>query len=212
MCGTFTTIIDGRVLSELLVKEESHRKRNRQVQLVGLSDLPPVQETLFPGGSAWILDGKAESWQLRQASWGLLPDWAKDQSLARNTYNARLESVAEKPAFRDALREERCIVPARAWFEFRGPAKNKERIRYTPPEGQLFAMAGLRHCWKGLETFTIITVQAQAPVTLDHHRMPLLLDWNSAEEWLERAKMVSLPTPVHRVNESKQESFLDGLV
>ena len=79
------------------------------------------------------------------ARWGLIPSWAKDAAIAQHTFNARAETLAEKPSFRSAFRRRRCIVPMTAFFEWRAIAgqKKKEKLRFANTDGNPLAVAGL---------------------------------------------------------------------
>lgn len=131
-------------------------------------------EHIYPSASSWILDNQG---QLRAATWGLVPPWAKDPKIARQTFNARSETVAEKPAFRDAFRSGRCAVPAQAWWEW---DKSGRKTRVNPGEGQLFLFAGL----EANGTFTVMTRDSDPELRELHHRQPVLLTPESARIWL----------------------------
>lgn len=126
---------------------------------------------------------------LAHARWGLVPHWARDTTIARQCFNARGETVHEKPAFRDSFRKSRVLVPASGWFEWTGPKgrKLKHAIEQT---GREIMFAGLRAAWKRpdgewLETFTIVTVPALASIAHLHDRMPLPVPEAEWSLWLE---------------------------
>ncbi len=121
--------------------------------------------------------------------WGLVPFWAKDLKVGSRMINARAETLAEKPAFRQALRERRCIVPASGFFEWKGAPGHKQAFAITVPERPLFAFAGLWERWKPadgetVETFTIVTTDANASVAPIHDRMPVILPESAYDTWL----------------------------
>jgi putative SOS response-associated peptidase YedK len=132
-------------------------------------------------------DGERELAMLR---WGLVPFWAKDLSAGNRMINARCETVAEKPAFREALKKRRCIVPASGFFEWTGSAGHRIPHAITVEGCPLVAMAGLWECWKDaggapVETFTILTTEANGFMSALHDRMPAILPPENIDDWLE---------------------------
>jgi putative SOS response-associated peptidase YedK len=128
--------------------------------------------------------------QLTLMRWGLAPAWAKDASIGSRLINARAEGIAEKPSFKRPLRSRRCLLPASAFFEWRGATGAKVKYRITRCDGELFGLAGLYDVWKrpdGLEltTCTIITCQPNSVVAPIHNRMPVILLPDDEEAWLD---------------------------
>lgn len=132
--------------------------------------------------------------QLRVMSWGLVPSWAKDRKTQGRMFNARVESVADKPAFRTAYAKRRCLVPADGWYEWRtidgpdGPVK--QPMYMTPPDGHSIAFAGLYEFWRDgqaptLSTCTIITTPSVGALAEIHDRMPLVLPRSGWARWLD---------------------------
>lgn len=127
------------------------------------------------------------------ARWGLIPAWSKDEAIAQHTFNARAETVAEKPAFRAAFKRRRCLVPASAFFEWQAfpGEKKKRKLRIADSGGQPLALAGLWESWTDpgsglpLDTYTIITTSANASLTPVHDRMPVVLGPGDWEAWLD---------------------------
>jgi putative SOS response-associated peptidase YedK len=128
--------------------------------------------------------------QLRVMSWGLVPSWAKDRSTASKMFNARVESVATKPAFRKAYEKRRCLIPADGWYEWRLlDSTTKQPLYMTPGDGHSIAFAGLYEFWRGgdgptLSTCTIITTPAEGALAEVHERMPLVLPRSAWARWL----------------------------
>lgn len=120
--------------------------------------------------------------------WGLVPRWAKDPKRATTLSNARGETVAEKPSFRDAYRRRRCLVPANGFFEWQRVESRKQPYYVHPAQGELFAFAGLWERWEGagepLETCAIVTTAANAPMQAIHDRMPVILAPQDYARWL----------------------------
>jgi len=123
--------------------------------------------------------------------WGLIPYWAKDQSFGLRTINAMSETAAEKPAFRDAIKRRRCLIPADGFFEWKkiGP-KEKQPYNFGLATGSLFAFAGLWDRWRDpknniLETCSILTTRPNSLVADVHDRMPAILHPEDYERWLD---------------------------
>jgi putative SOS response-associated peptidase YedK len=120
--------------------------------------------------------------------WGLVPFWAKDPAIANRMINARAETVAEKPSYRQSFSRRRCLVLASGFYEWRKDATGKTPFFISRPDGQPFGMAGLWDEWaKGdepLRTCAVITTPANKFMQSMHHRMPVLMDGSAALNWL----------------------------
>jgi putative SOS response-associated peptidase YedK len=150
-------------------------------------NIAPTQATvvLRPTG-----DGGRELVLLR---WGLVPSWAKDLSIGSKLIHARSDGVASKPSFRAAFRQRRCLVPADGfyeWSEKAGP-KNKPPYLIKRTDGAPFTLAGLWEHWKQggetIETFALITTDANATLGAIHHRMPVIIAEADRAAWLDPA-------------------------
>ena len=145
--------------------------------------------------------GKMEFALLR---WGLVPFWAKDAKVGYSTINARAEEAAQKPAFREALRRRRCLVPADAFYEWeRSDPKNKKAFAIALKSGEPYAFAGLWDRWRPkegepLETFSILTTDANETLEPIHNRMPVILARKDYGRWLEPAAQERLPVDLLR--------------
>ena len=122
--------------------------------------------------------------------WGLIPFWAKDPKIGSRMINARAETVAEKPAFRNALKKRRCLVLADGYYEWQKTPVGKRPYRIIMKSGEPFAMAGLWETWKDLQgnvvpSCTIITTAANDFLSPIHNRMPVILPRESEELWLD---------------------------
>jgi putative SOS response-associated peptidase YedK len=124
--------------------------------------------------------------------WGLIPFWAKDESIANKLFNARAETIREKPAFRAAFKSRRCLVPADGFYEWRKlpGCTLKQPYRFLLKSREPFAFAGLWECWRNAEgepvqSFTILTSEANDLVRATHHRMPVILPPEAYEPWLD---------------------------
>ncbi|MFN7623467.1 MAG: SOS response-associated peptidase [Acidobacteriota bacterium] len=123
--------------------------------------------------------------------WGLIPHWAPEDSMASRMINARAETLAEKPAFREPLARRRCLVPADGFYEWpKKGAHAGQIIEVARADGELMAMAGLWEEWRAADgtvrrTFTIITVEPNALMEQYHHRMPAILRRADETVWLD---------------------------
>ena len=123
-------------------------------------------------------------------TWGLVPHWTKDLAKARKPINARAETVATSPMFREAFHRRRCIVPADAFYEWRAQGDGpKQPYAIARRDGDLLAFAGLWEGWRGpageiLRTFTIIVTAANEDLSPIHDRMPVILEQRDWPAWL----------------------------
>jgi putative SOS response-associated peptidase YedK len=128
--------------------------------------------------------------ELSLIRWGLIPAWAKDSTTAARMINARSETAATKPAFRDALKFRRCLIPADGFYEWAKTAKPKQAYCFEVNDGELFAFAGLWDRWKDLsgswvETCSILTTTPNAVTSAVHDRMPVIIDPDGYDLWLD---------------------------
>jgi putative SOS response-associated peptidase YedK len=130
--------------------------------------------------------------RLSLVRWGLVPSWSKGPDPHYSMINARAETVAEKPAYRAALRYRRCLVPASGFYEWRPTGRGKKRpFVVRRADHQPFAMAGIWEHWMGadgneLESCSIIVTDANAAVAAIHEHMPVILDPADFAAWLDR--------------------------
>jgi putative SOS response-associated peptidase YedK len=122
--------------------------------------------------------------------WGLIPSWAKDPTLGNRMINARVETLAEKPAFRAALRKRRCLVPADGFYEWAARAGGTKQPHHIALPGRgCFAIAGLWESWRdpagaSVESCTLLTTAANPKLRAVHDRMPVILDPSDYAIWL----------------------------
>jgi putative SOS response-associated peptidase YedK len=124
--------------------------------------------------------------------WGLVPFWSKDTAAGYKMINARSETLASKPGFREAFRKRRCLIPADGFYEWKGQKGQKQPMYITTPDGSPFAFAGLWETWSHgndpetiYRSCTIITRDAVEPVRELHHRMPVILHPDAYGPWLD---------------------------
>lgn len=147
-------------------------------------NIAPTQEHI-------IVRLRAETREACFATWGLVNSWAHDASRAARAINARAETVATAPAFRDAFQRRRCIVPADGFYEWEGPKDARRPSWIHRADGGLLLFAGLYESWQPTpgawrRTFTIITTGANSTVARIHDRMPVILDPGDADRWMHR--------------------------
>ena len=133
-----------------------------------------------------IVDGLRRVDPLR---WGLVPSWAKDASVGSRMINARAETVAEKPAYRRAFADRRCIVPASGFYEWTPSPDGRQPHLIRSDQDALLLLAGLWESWTdpdgvAMDTFTILTRNAEGVVRELHDRMPVMLAPDDARDWL----------------------------
>ncbi|QDV47385.1 Putative SOS response-associated peptidase YedK [Stieleria neptunia] len=124
--------------------------------------------------------------------WGLVPSWADDLAIGNRMINARSETVHEKPSFKKAFAQRRCLIPADGYYEWMKTADGKQPYLIEPSDGSVLALAGL---WernrkihgddRPIETFTILTTSANDTTRSIHDRMPVILDADGQAAWLE---------------------------
>jgi putative SOS response-associated peptidase YedK len=129
--------------------------------------------------------------QVQLFSWGLVPHWSKDGNSKIKPINARAETLLEKPSFRELIASKRCLVPADGFYEWRKTGAGKVPYRFLLKSEELFSFAGLWDQWVDTEigvllnTFTIITTQANVLIKPTHDRMPVMLAPEKEEAWLD---------------------------
>lgn len=179
MCGRFALTSIPRVLLEVFGLLERRVRPNFNIS---------------PGQYAPIIHMEPEnnSPVLDALHWGLLPFWAKDKKAAFRTFNARLETIDEKPTFRGAFRHRRCLVPAAGFYEWKkedAAGKKKMPYYFSPREsGSPLVFAGLWEEWtqndEYIRSFSIITQPADDGMQAFHDRMPLMLSEESWQAWV----------------------------
>ena len=122
--------------------------------------------------------------RLENMSWGLIPSWSKDKSFASKLINARIETVEEKPSFKNLVKKNRCIVIANGYYEWITTAEGKQPV-YIYSKENVVLMAGLWTSWGKVNSFTIITKSSEGILKNIHHRMPLLINHSDVNTYLD---------------------------
>jgi putative SOS response-associated peptidase YedK len=160
---------------------------------VALPEVTP-RYNVAPTQTVPIVRATAERrYELVEARWGLIPAWSKEPRTAYATFNARVETVAAKPAFRAAYRARRCLVPASGFYEWREEAGRRQPWYFSAADGQELAFAGLWEEWRGPESppvlsCTIIVGAANDLVAPIHDRMAVILGPDDYATWLDPAQ------------------------
>ena len=128
--------------------------------------------------------------QISLMKWGLIPHWSKDPSVAMSTINAKSETAAIKPAFRDPLKFRRCLIPADGFYEWKRTGTSKQPFCFEVNDRQLFAFAALWDGWKDsngrwVKTCSILTTTPNAVTAVVHDRMPVILHPDNYDLWLD---------------------------
>ncbi|WP_437191203.1 SOS response-associated peptidase [Planctomicrobium sp. SH527] len=175
MCGRFNLRTNAKQLSDMfqaIIGQEPHLRFN----------IAPTQNTFVCRLSN---SGMRELLPLR---WGLIPSWAKDLKIGASLINARAETISEKPSFRTAFKRRRCLVPASGFYEWIREGKSKHPFHIHHTDDTPFAMAGIWDSWHQneqlIESFSIITTEANRLMAPIHNRMPVILEPNLFGEWL----------------------------
>jgi len=143
--------------------------------------------------------------ELTVMRWGLVPFWSKDGRAPFSTINAKSESVATSPAFREAWKQRRCLVPADLFYEWQKfDEKNKQPFAIAQEDDGMFAFAGLWESWKDretgqkLRTYTILTTDPNEVMEPIHNRMPVILHPRDYDRWLAPTDPAHLPVDLLR--------------
>ena len=183
MCGRYVSKTDADGIARLFVVDQRHVDALIPSYNVAPTDeVPAVVE-------------HADQRHLVTFRWGLVPHWAKDRKNAARMINARSETAADKPAFRDALARRRCIIPADGFYEWERRDGRRLPWFFHRDDRRLLGFAGLWATWRGpdstdapvLRTCTILTTTAEQPMSRLHHRMPVMLEPENWQRWLDRS-------------------------
>jgi putative SOS response-associated peptidase YedK len=175
VCGRYSLTKDDRRFREKFADPEQLALRPRY-------NIAPSQD-----GPVVFAEGEA---QLRMMRWGLIPSWSRDMSVGNKLVNARGESVAERPSFRESFLRRRCLVLADGFYEWRKLGRTRWPVRIRLKTDGTFAMAGLWDRWTApdgelIESFCIITTSANSLLASVHDRMPVILREEDYARWLD---------------------------
>jgi putative SOS response-associated peptidase YedK len=185
MCGRCTQTSDANTLT--LTFDLDSNLSPALKELTPRYNLAPSQPM-----AAIIADDSGRHLELLK--WGLIPSWAKDPKIGNKMINARAETVAEKPAFRAALKKRRCLIPVDGFYEWKREGKAKTPMYIQMKSGEPFAFAGLYEFWKPadsdawIKSCTIITTTPNALMEDIHDRMPVIIKPSAYDQWLDPAE------------------------
>lgn len=182
MCGRFERITPIKVLATLFDCPEAPPETRTHYNIA------PTQPAAVVRIIRASETGEREMAVMR---WGLIPSWADDPAIGNRLINARSETAAEKPSFRNALKKRRCLVPIDGFYEWQATGKKtKQPHLIRLKDGQPFALAGLWEKWTApdgelVESFTILTTDANAMMRPIHNRMPVIVAKEDYDLWLD---------------------------
>lgn len=178
MCGRYNLITDAASLIDFFEIENA---------LFEGYVLQP-RYNIAPAQTVPIVRDSGSGRELVPARWGLVPHWSAEAKSKYSTINARAETVAAKPAYRDAFRRRRCLIPATGFYEWKPLADGKTPYHIRLPDGELFAFAGLWDRWDkegpGFDSCSIIVTDANETMRSLHDRMPVILNRAQYNTWL----------------------------
>jgi putative SOS response-associated peptidase YedK len=192
MCGRYGLVNDGTSLEQALSARWSG------------AALQQPRYNIAPTQHAPVLLDVDGARTLSMFRWGLIPFWAKDAAIGNRMINARAETVADKPAYRNAFRRQRCLVPASGFYEWQKTKAGKVPHWIHAADGSLLTFAGLWERWdpqdaEPVYSFTILTTSPNALMQPIHDRMPAIIAEADRERWLdpaaEKAELLELAKP-----------------
>ncbi|MEO8463873.1 MAG: SOS response-associated peptidase [Gammaproteobacteria bacterium] len=181
MCGRFALFATSAQLAEHFGLTEA------------VAEALPPHYNVTPGQAVAVVREHEGVRRLDLLKWGLVPFWAKDASIGQRLINARLDSLPDKPAFREAFARRRCLIAASGFYEWGEAVQGRRRPFFIRGHGEpLLAFAGLWERWRApdgrtLETCVIVTMDANATLAPIHHRMPVLVARLDQARWLDPA-------------------------
>jgi putative SOS response-associated peptidase YedK len=194
VCGRYNLITDAEALIDFFEIDQV---------LVEAEGLRP-RYNIAPGQSVPIIRNAGQGNELLLARWGLIPHWSREPSTKYSTINARAETVAEKPSYRDAFKRKRCLIPANGFYEWRRDGDKKTPHHIHAPDNGLLAFAGVWDHWdkqgEGFDSCSIIVTTASRIMQPIHERMPVILNPAQYSTWLNpahynRAQLESMLVP-----------------
>ena len=181
MCGRFTQERPASELAEIFAAEP-------------LRDDPGAHFNVAPTDEANVVVQREDRRAVTGYRWGLIPHWATDAKVGSRMFNARAETLTTSPAFRDAFRRKRCLVPVDSFYEWKREGTIRQPYRVVRRDGRPLALAGLWAGWHDpatqtvRRTFTIVTTSPNKALADLHDRMPVIVPQDAWDRWLD-------PTP-----------------
>jgi putative SOS response-associated peptidase YedK len=180
MCGRFSQQRPASELAEIFAAEP-------------LADEPGPRYNVAPTDEALVVVQRDDRRAITAYRWGLIPHWAADAKIASRTFNARAETLTTSPAFRDALRRKRCLVPVDGFYEWKREGRVRRPFLISATDERPLALAGLWAGWRDpatdlvRRTFTIVTTTPNELISTLHDRMPVVVPPDAWSLWLDPA-------------------------
>ncbi len=180
MCGRYSQRQSAKIIAQAFQVDEVPTLEPRY-NIAPTQSVPTVLQT-----------SASTNRQFKMLHWGLIPSWAKDRKMGAKLINARAQTVAEKPAFRSAFRQRRCLVLADGFYEWQQQEQKKQKqpFYFRLSDERPFAFAGLWEHWRGedgeeIHSCTLLTTEANELMQPIHNRMPVILDPKDYDLWLD---------------------------
>ncbi len=172
-----------------IVLKAPARQVAQEFDLATVSELVPRYNIAPTQPVATVVPGADGVRVLRRMQWGLIPPWSRDPRDGGRMFNARSETVAEKPAFREAFATRRCLVPVDGFYEWRRHGRERQPFYFASAEGRLLALAGVWARWEypggeAIESCSLLTTTANDLMSPIHHRMPVIIPPEARQSWL----------------------------
>jgi len=180
MCGRFTQERPASELAEIFGAEP-------------LADDPGPRYNVAPTDETLVVVQREERRAITAYRWGLVPHWSTDLKAGSRMFNARAETLTTSPAFREAFRRRRCLVPVESFYEWKREGTVRQPYRVVREDGRPLVLAGLWAGWKDpsteqvRRTFTIVTTTPNEAMADLHDRMPVLVPDDAWDRWLQPA-------------------------
>lgn len=156
-----------------------------------LSDIPEIESAfnIAPTDDLWVLHQTPDGAQTSKMRWWLVPSWSKGPQHKFSMFNARSETVATSPAFRDPFKQQRCIIPVSGYFEWRKEGARRQPMYFEPDDAEVLLLAGIWDRWRGdgktITSCSVVTTQAHRATQSYHHRLPLMLRPDEIDLWMD---------------------------
>jgi putative SOS response-associated peptidase YedK len=198
MCGRYTvTVSEDELIARYMIEEPTNGLHKARFNVAPTQQVP-------------VILNEHGLLKLDSFKWGLIPFWAKDTKVGYKMINARADTVAEKPSFRSAFKQRRCLIPADGFYEWKKIGSDKQPYRILLKDQLIFSMAGLWESWTSpegeeIKSCTIITTDPNSLMIDIHDRMPMILSVEDEHKWLDKGQSVEdlkamlQPFPVERM-------------
>ncbi len=198
MCGRFQLSVKGKQISERFNVEVFDEMYSPSYNCAPSQKLPVITNN--------------DPEKLNYFKWGLVPFWSSDPKIGFKLINARAENILEKPSFKTAFSQRRCLIPANGFFEWKKQGKQKIPYRIFLKTEEIFAIAGIWEAWKDTEgtvlnSFSIITTSPNKLMQDIHSRMPVILNQHDEQAWLFEKDETYLKNLLQPFDASKMDAY-----